>query len=171
LLAVDGIVGGIQVEDDLRGGLGPGADEQIDQEVVTDAQALDLGAALLEQGGALFARQLGIAARVAVQEAVERRGRGQGPVGVGGQALEELEEGIVAGVVGVVAIGIASEELVDELNEQRLQGVVDVQGRTGIGQTARQVRDDTKGHVELTDDEQAGVFDQAASGKVNDERL
>src|SRR5262245_8772012 len=54
-------------------------------------------------------------------------GRGEG------RPLEDVEEGIVARVVGVVAVGVAGEELVDELNEQRLQGVADEARGPGVG--------------------------------------
>jgi hypothetical protein len=171
LPAVRGVVGGVDVEDELSGWRGAGADEQINEEVVASAQALDLGAALLQKRGALFARQLRVFARVGVEETVERRGGGQRPVGVGHQPQQDLEESVGAGVLGVVAVGVSGQELIDELNEQGLQRVLNVARRARVGQAGGQVGENAEGNVELSHGEQSGVLDKTACGEVNNERL
>lgn len=81
--------------------------------------------------------------------------------------MKDLEQSVVAGVVGVVATGVAGEELIDELDQQRLQGVADVARRTGIGEAPGQIGQDAKTNVEGANDEQAGVLDEAAGGEVH----
>ena len=89
---------------------------------------MDLGSALLEQGGAFLPGQLGVTAGVAVEEAVEGGGGGQRLFGVGGVTEQQLEQGVFAGVLRVVAVGVAGQKLVDQLGQQRLKAVADEAG-------------------------------------------
>ena len=96
LRAVRGVVGGIDVEDDLGGDLRAGADEEIDQVAVEELQAPGLGGPDFEQHGPVFGGQLGLAAGEGVGEARQRAARGEGLLGVGADVGKDLEEGVVA---------------------------------------------------------------------------
>jgi hypothetical protein len=60
--AVGGVVGGIGVENHLGGGVGTGADKEIDEVAIENLQAVGLGGADLQQDGAFCQRQFGLAA-------------------------------------------------------------------------------------------------------------
>ena len=85
--------------------------------------------------------------------------------------MEDLEQRVVAAAVGVVAVGVAGEELVDLLHQQGLQRVFDVLGGARVGQASGEVGQDAEGHVEFADGEEAGVLDETAGLEIDDERL
>ncbi len=93
-----------------------------------------LGGVDLLEDGPLGQGQFGLATRVSVVEAIEGGTAGQGLVVVGRDADQSLEQRIVTQRLGVVAIGIASEDLVDVLGEQALTRMADERLGTGIGQ-------------------------------------
>ena len=106
-----------------------------------------------------------------MQEAVEGGRGGQGTLVVGGAAGEDADEGVVAGAVGVVAVGVAGEELVDLLDEQGLEGVLDEERGAGVGQALGEIGQDAEPDIELADGEEAGVLDEASGGEIDDDRL
>ena len=172
LPTVDRIVGGIDVEDECRGRRRAGADKQIDQVVVDEPSAAGFGRALdSEQDGRSSRGQLRLAAGVGVLEACQGRAGGQGPLGVGGDVGQDLEEGVVAQVVGVVGVGVAGEELVDLLGEQGLHGVVDELGGARVGQACGEIGEDAEGPFEGADGQQSGVGDEASALKIDVELL
>src|SRR5262249_39520413 len=151
--------GGVHVEDDGGGRLPARADEQAHQVAVEDLQAPALGAIDLGEDGPLFGGQLGVAAAEGVLEAGHGAAGGQGPVGVGGDAGQDLEEGVVAGGVGVVVVGVAGQDLVDGLGEQGLGGVTGVAWGARVGESGGGVGEDAEVPVDGADREQAGVGD------------
>jgi hypothetical protein len=167
--AMHGIVGGIQIEDDLRWRGGPRADKQLEQVVIEDLQARRLGGALLEQDFG-FAFDV-LASGVGIREACQGRTGGQGLLGVGGDVGEDWQEGIVACELGVVAVGTAGEDLVDLLGQEGAFGVVDELGGTGIGQAGREVVEDAQGAFQGTDLQQASVGDDRIDVENDVDRL
>src|SRR6266508_6685952 len=109
LLAVDGVVGGVEVEDQVLGWPGMGGEELIDQ---------DLGG--LDQGLAVDA----------VLEATERRCRGEGLFGLGRSSGGHLERGVGAEGLMVVEILVAKGDGGDPLSEQGALAVDDESGIT-----------------------------------------
>src|SRR5262249_12154475 len=126
LLAMHGVVGGVGVQDDLRGGPGAAADEQLDQKGVDHLEALDLGGAADQQHLPLALTLA--AAGVGIGKTRQRGGRGQRLVGGGGLLGQDLEQGVLAQRVGVVAIGVAGQDLVDLLRQDALGAVADELG-------------------------------------------
>jgi hypothetical protein len=116
LAPVRGVVGGVQVQDDLGRRRGPGANEQVHQIVVEDLEPLRLGGAALQQDFGLAGFD-GLSAGVGVREACQGRAAGQRRFAVGRQVGQDLKEGVVAQVLGVVAIRVAGEDLIDLLGE------------------------------------------------------
>jgi len=84
---------------------------------------------------------------------------------------EDLEEGVVAEVVGVVVVGVAGEQGVDLLGKEGLDGVVDVLGGARVGELSGEVSDDAQGPLQGPHGEQPGVGDEAAAVKGNLELL
>ena len=99
------------------------------------------------------------------------RAAGQGLLGVGADVGEDLEEGVVAQVVGVVVVGVAGQDRVDLLGEEGFGGVVDELGGAGVGESRGQVGDDAQGAFQGADGEQAGVGDDAAAVESDVELL
>src|SRR5262249_14683914 len=88
-----------------------------------------------------------------------------GVVRLGRNVGQDLKERIVAEVLGVIAVRVASQELVDGLGEQGLGGVLDVLGGAGIRQPLGQVSDDAQRLLQGADSEQARIGDDAAAVK------
>ncbi len=128
------IVGGIDVEDHLGRHGAACADEEIDQVVIEDLQSLALGGAHLQEDVTLFGGQLGLAAGEGVLEAGQRTAGGQRLLCVGADVGEDLEERVEAQVVVVIVVGIASEQGIDLLGEDGLDGVADEVRGAGVGQ-------------------------------------
>jgi hypothetical protein len=91
LLAVRGIVGRVQVNDDVQRRRAPAADEPVHQEVVEDLDAPGLGGVHVVEGGAVLLGQFVLAAGVGVLEAGQGGAAGQGAVRVGGDVGQDLE--------------------------------------------------------------------------------
>ena len=70
-----------------------------------------------------------------------------------------MEEGVGAQRLGVIGIGVASEELIDLLGEQGLGRVGDVLAGARVGQEGGQASEHAQAAVEGADSEQAGVRD------------
>src|SRR5271155_4929716 len=120
LLAMRRIVGGIDVEDDASGPSAACADEQLGEVVVENLQALVLSRRYFQKDGPLFQRQIGFAAREGLSEARQSGAAGQGlGVFIGRQIEQGVKERIIAKRLSVVAIGVASQDLVDLLSEER----------------------------------------------------
>ena len=88
-----------------------------------------------------------------MQVALESGSAGQGAFRFGGNTLQDLEQRVVATVVGVVAVGVASEDLVDLQHQQGFQRVRDILGGARVGQSSGQVGQDTEGYVEFANGE------------------
>jgi hypothetical protein len=158
-----GVVAGIQVEDDLSRCRPTGTDEEIDQVLVEDLDAADLGGADFQQDGTLRAGQLGLAAGVGVLEARQGRAAGQGVRQVRSDVAEDLEQRVGAELLGIVAVRVAGQALVDGLRKQRLGGMRDELGGARVWQTLGQVSDDAQGLLQGADGEEAGIADDAAA--------
>jgi hypothetical protein len=160
LVAVRRVVGGIQVAGHMGGRLPPRAHEPINEEVVEDAQAARLRGVHVAEGRAVFGRQFVLAAGIGVLEARQGRAAGQRVIGIGAEVGEGLEHGIAARVVGVVSIGIASEELVDVLGEQFLGRVSDKGLVARIGQALRQISEKAEAFLEGAQRQQSRIVDE-----------
>jgi hypothetical protein len=161
------VVTGIDVEDDLRWCGAARADEQLGQVVVEELDAAGLGGADFQQHRTFLPGQFGLAAGVGVLEAGQGGRAGQGVVGVGGDVGQDLEERVVAQVLGVVAVGVTGQDLVDGLGEEGLGGVRDVPGGAGVRQAPGQLRDDAQGLLQRPHGEQAGIADEATASKAD----
>ena len=162
LPAVDRIVAGVDVEHDFGGRRAPRTDKQIAQVVVEDLDPPGLGGTLFQKDGAFVRRQLRLAAGVGVLETRQRGRAGQGPLGVRRDVGQDLEQRVVAQGLGVVAVGIAGQELIDLLGEEGLGRVMNELGGAWVGESLGQVGDDPQGLLEGADGEQAGVGDDAS---------
>jgi hypothetical protein len=111
----------------------PRADEQLRQVVIQDPHPLALGCVHLAQDRSFFPRHFGLPPRVGMMEAVHGRAAGQRPLTIGRDIHQRLEQRILADDLGVVAIGIAGEDLIDFLREQRFAAVGDELLGAGIG--------------------------------------
>ncbi|HTU88811.1 MAG TPA: hypothetical protein VMF69_01830 [Gemmataceae bacterium] len=57
--------------------------------------------------------------------------------------VQRAGTGVIAELLGVIAVGVAGEDLVNGLGEQGFGGVFDVFGGAGIGESLSEVGDDT----------------------------
>jgi hypothetical protein len=170
LMAVDGVVGGIDVEDDLGGSRRARTDKEINEVVIEDLQALELCLTNLQQDGAIQEWHVGLPAGVGVEEACQGASGSQGSVGVGALVGEDLEERVVSEVVGIVVVGVSGEQGVDLLGEEGLGGMVDEVGGSWVGKPGGQIGDDAEGSFEGADGEESGIGDEA-SGLERDVEL
>ena len=142
LVAVDRVVGGVEVQNDPLGGRGVGLEEEGDQEpfdVMGVADDLLVAALVVGADGREF-------------EAVERALAGQRLAAVakplpglpGGIALADDggEQGVGPEVVVVVEVFVAQRQAVDALGEEFLQRVFNEVGIAMIGETACELADD-----------------------------
>ena len=108
-----------------------------------------------------------MAARVGILEAGQRRATGQRVVRVGRDVGQDLEQRVVAQCLGIVVVGVAGQDLVDFLSEQRFGGVLDVLGRAGIGKPFGQLGNDPQRFFQSADRQQAGIRDDAPAIESN----
>src|SRR5439155_16106938 len=111
LPAVGRVVGGVHVEGDLGRRRDASAQEQVEQEVIEPLDPLQLRGAANQQD-VRFALLLA-ATRVGVWEARQGAPTGQRLFAVGGDLGQDLEQGVLAQGIGVVAVGVAGQNLVD----------------------------------------------------------
>jgi hypothetical protein len=71
-----------------------------------------------------------------------------------------LKEGVLAEVVGIVAVGVAGQVLIDLLDEQALGGVLDEQGRARVGKSLGQAGQDAQGTIQGANGQKAGIGDE-----------
>jgi len=162
-VAVDRIVTGIRVQGDFGRRRAPRADEQLDQVVVEDEEALVAGGLDFQQDRPVLGREFGLTAGVGVLEASQGRRAGQRLLGVGGDVGQDLEQGVLAEVLGVIKIRVAGQDLVDRLGEEGFGGMVDELGRARVGEAGGQVGDDAQRALEGADGQEAGIGNQAAA--------
>jgi hypothetical protein len=143
----------------------------IEQVVIEDVQTLDLGVPHLQQDVAFLERYLGIASGVGVGKACQGGPGGQRLLGIGADVGEDLEQGIGAEVIGVVMVGIAGEQGIDFLGEDRLDGVVNVVGGTRVGEPLGEAGDNAQRAFEGSDSEQPCVGDDGAALEIEQELL
>jgi hypothetical protein len=82
-----------------------------------------------------------------------------------------LKERLDTQVVGILEVGIAGQDLIDFLGADRFGGVFGLRRRARIGQACGQVSDDAQGFFEGPNGKEAGIGDEAATGKGNMNRL
>ena len=158
---MDRIVGGIDVQDDFGGRHATRTDEEPEQVTIEQLDAFALGMADFEPDGAFFEREFRLAAGEGILKACQTRAAGERPLGVGGDIREDLEEGIGAHGIGIVAVGVAGLKLVDLLGQQGLGGMGAVLERTGVGKEFGQAREHAEAAVEVADGQQPHVGDDA----------
>jgi len=171
LVTVNRIVAGIGIDNDLRRRAAAGTDKQLYQVIVEQADATGLGGAHFQQRRAFLPRQLGVAAGIGVLEAGQRRTAGQGVVRLRRHVRQDLEQRIHPQPLGVVAVRIAGEDLVDLLRQEGFGGMVDVLRRAGIGQPLGECGNDPQGLFHGADREQASIRDDAAAIETQMELL
>ena len=115
LVAVDGVVGGVEVEDQVLGRLGVSGDELIDQDLGARDQRLAVDAVL---------------------QAAEGRGRGEGQLGIGASSGGHLQHRVGAEGLMVVEILVAQGDGDDPLGEQRFWSWTMKTGWRGSGMAA-----------------------------------
>ena len=150
LVAVDGVIRGVEVEDQVLGRLGVSGEELIDQ---------DLGAR--DQRRAVDA----------VFEAAEGRGRGEGPLGIGAPSGGHLQHGVGAEGLMVVEVLVAQSEGEDPLGEQRLLVVDGEDGMAWVGDRRVEGVEEADAVGDLAQEQRAGVGGQASPLEVGDDVL
>src|SRR5581483_9963800 len=147
LLAVSGIVGGIDVEQDLAALphlLATDADEDFQQGIIQTHQ-------VARQRGVLPAAERGLGAeRIA-----------QGLVG------DDLQHRIVAQTVGVVGVFVSGDDLVDALPQQRQRVVPDAIVLSRIAEEQGQVAGQMMALIEGSQRQQTGVAGDLAASEVS----
>lgn len=144
LLAMRWIIGRIQVDDDERWCLPTCADKQFRQVSIEDFQALAEGSIDFAEDVTVLDGQFGLATCEGLLEACHGGATGEWPVRVGGNVGKGLEKGIVTEALGIVTIGVVSQDLIDLLGQQGLAGVDDELLRSRIGQTVCQLGEDAE---------------------------
>ena len=76
-----------------------------------------------------------------------------------------MKERIVPQLLRVIEVGIAGQDLVNGLGEDRLGGMFDVLGGAWVGETLGQIGDDPQGFFQGPDAEQTCIGDQATAVK------
>jgi hypothetical protein len=102
---------------------------------------------------------------------MERRAAGQAAFLVGGDADQGLEQGIVAEGLGVVAVGLAGENLVDLLGQEGFAAGGDEFLGAGIGKALGDVGQDAEFMVEQADGQEAGIGDDATALEIEGDLL
>ena len=151
LLAVGGIVGGIEVEQDLAALadlLAAEADELLTQQVVAAHQIASRGSVLPAAEGGLGAE------RVA-----------QFLIG------DNLQHGIVAQTVGVVGIFVAGDDLIDTLPQQHQRVVVHAILLPRIAEPSGQLTGEMMTLIEGAQGQQTGITGDLAARKIGADGL
>ena len=149
LVAVDEVVGGVDIEDEFVGRRGERGDELVDE----------------DRGHANE-----VATRDAVLEPAERGRRGEfggavdfGMVGGG------LPEGIGAEALVVVEVFVAGGDAEQSLGQERPLRVNDALGRAGIGNGGMECLDQADLPVGFAQQQEPGVGSDVTGGKLGDE--
>jgi hypothetical protein len=150
LMAVHRILGGVQVQDQLRGGLGLRGNEGVDEH-----------AGHREHHGT----------QGSVLQSAEGGCGGQGLIELALAFAGELEERIVAEGVVIIEIFMSRGEGEDALSEQAHLGVGDEQGIAWIGDGGVELIDELKLPVGLAQQEEASVTGECSAVKVGDDVL
>jgi hypothetical protein len=150
LLAMDRVVGGVEVEDQGLGRLGMGGDELVNQ---------DLGDA--DQGRAVDA----------VLQAAEGRGRGERPALVGDLPGGQLQSGVGTEGLMVVEVLVAQGDGGDPLSEHGHLVVHDQRGPARVGDGSIEGLEQTESSAEFAEQEGASVGGEPSAPEVGDDGL
>jgi hypothetical protein len=105
-----------------------------------------------------------------MMEAVHGRAAGQQPLVIGRDIHQRLEQRILADDLGVVAIGIAGEDLIDLLRQQRFAAVGNHLRGARVGKALSERGSDSQFLVEQPQRQQTGIRDHP-SAKVHRDLL
>lgn len=145
LLAVAGILEGIEVEDDAPGSVATAGEEQL-QQLLTDAGEVVLSDGILE------AREGGLTGERSI---------------AWGFAESEFEEGVVTQSVGVILVVVALNDEVEAFAEEIEKGVLDARGVTGVGANGGEPGSKSETLIGQGDGEEAGVGRKIAAVEGN----
>ena len=169
LVAVDRVVGGVEVEDDPLGRSGVGLEEEGHEE------AFDVAGA----AGDLLVAAPRVGADGGQFEAVERALAGQrlapippplsGLAGGVGLADDGGQQGVAAEVVVVVEVLVAQGQGVDPLGEEFLDGVLDEVGVAVVGEAGGELADDAGESLGLAEQQGAAVGGDVAAVEVGED--
>ena len=171
LLAVRGVVAGVEVEHDVRRRRPPRADEQLGEVVVEDLHPPRPGGLDLAQHRPVLGGQFRLPAREGVVEAVEGRAAGQRLPLARRHPHQGLEQRVVAQGLGVVAVGIAGQDLIDVLGEQGLARVGHELLGPGVGQAPGDLAQHAQFPVEQPQGQQPGVADDPTPLEIRGDLL
>ena len=169
LVAVDRVVGGVEVEHDPLGRPGVGLEEEGHEE------AFDVAGA----AGDLLVAALLVGADGGQFEAVERALAGQRlaaiplpPPGLAGRVVLADDGGqqrVAAEVVVVVEVLVAQGQAVDPLGEEVLDGVLDEVGVAVVGEAGGELADDAGEGLGLAEQQGAAVGGDGAAVEVGED--
>ena len=145
LIAVNRIIGGVEVKNQFLGRRRLRSDEDLDQD-----------AGDVEEG----------AAPHAVLQPAESRRRGQRLLRIDAAFGDELHERIIAQALMIVTIFVTQSDGEDALAEHRALLVGDKPGITGIGNHGVQLLDQTDLAVDLAQQQRPGIGGDCSAGKI-----
>ncbi len=170
LVAVRGIIGGIDVEHDpLRPP--PRLEEQFHQIAIRLLDPFQVGLALLEKNVALFRRLFRFAAGVSVLKTVQGRAAGQRAIVPRRHVAERLKQRIVTQLLSVVAVEVAAQNLVHALRENLLGAVRDELLSPRVRQPPRCFPQHAQLPIQTPHRQQTRIADHRSPGKINRDRL
>lgn len=157
LVAVQRVIGGVEIEPDLRGWGAIGVEEAVDQQAV-HARGV---------GDDLFVTRAGIGLGRGELQAVERAGARQRLAPVAGQqaigaarvglAHQHRQQRVEAQAVVVVEILIAQRQGIHPLRDELGDAVLDRLGVTVIGELLRQACEDLRARLDLAQQQSTTV--------------
>ena len=145
LVTVDGIVGGVEVQDQFLGGRVVGGDEGLHDNLGHRDERGALGAVL---------------------QAAQGGGAGQGQIVFDAAFGDQLHKGIVAEGLLVVEVFVAQGQGVDALPEEGALLVDDEEGVPGVGDDAVEGGGESEASVGLAEEQSPGVAGEGAAGEV-----
>ena len=169
LVAVDRVVGGVEVQDDPLGRPGVGLEEEGHEEafdVVGAADDLLVAAVLVgPDGGQFEAVEGALAGQRLAPVALPLAGLARGV----GLADDGGEQGVAAEVVVVVEVLVAQRQGVDPLGDQLLDGVLDEVGVAVVGEAGGELADDPGESLGLAEQQGAAVGGDVAAVEVGED--
>jgi hypothetical protein len=169
LVAVDRVVGGVEVQDDPLGRSGVGLEEEVHEEAFDVAGAagdlLVAAASIGTDGGQFQTIQGALAGQglAAIATALSRPARGVGLADDGGQ------ERVASQVVMVVEVLIAQGQGIDPLGDQLVGRVFDPVGFAVAGEAGGELMDDAGELLGLAEQQGTAVGGDVAAIEVRDD--
>jgi hypothetical protein len=169
LVAVDRVVGGIEVEHDPLGRPGVGLEEEADEEVLDVASAADDLLVTVVLGGADGGQFEAVERALAGQCLAAIAGSFPGLAGGIGPANDGSQEGVASEVVVVVEVLVAQGQGVDALGDELLEGVLDEPGIAMVGEAAGELADDAGDLFGLLEQQGAAIGGDGTAVEVGED--